>query len=66
MTLHKLKGDRLMTFDDITFVEFDRNSNFVYNDILPDVVVRLRNQKNYSHCLMDFVRDGIVDSLMEQ
>jgi len=55
-----------MTFDDITFVEFDRNSNFVYNDILPDVVVRLRNQKNYSHCLMDFVRDGIVDSLMEQ
>jgi len=66
MTLHKLKGDRLMRFDDIAFVEFDRNSNFVYNDILPDVVVRLRNQKNCSHCLMDFVRDEIVDSLMEQ
>ena len=37
-----------MTFDDIAFVEFDRNSNFVYNDILPDVVVRLRNQRNCS------------------
>ena len=53
-------------FDDVAFVEFDRNSNFVHDDILPDVVARLRNQGNCSPCRMNFVRDGIVDSLMEQ
>jgi hypothetical protein len=38
MTLHKLEENRL------TFVEFDRNSNFILVDILPDVVARLQNQ----------------------
>ena len=52
--------------DDVAFAEFDRNPNFVPDDILPDIVVRLRNQGNCSPCRMNFVRDGIVDSLMEQ
>jgi hypothetical protein len=52
--------------DDVAFAEFDRNPNFVPDDILPDVVAGLRNQKNCSPCRMNFVRDGIVDSLMEQ
>jgi len=52
--------------DDVAFVEFDRNLNFVPDDILPGVVARLRNQENYSPCRMDFVSDEIVDSLMEQ
>ena len=62
MTLHKL--DRLS--DGITFVEFDCNPNFVHDYILPDVVARLRNQKNYSPCRIYFIRDRIVDSLIKQ
>jgi len=52
--------------DDVAFAEFNRNPNFVPDDILPDVVARLRNQGNCSPCQMNFVCDGIVDSLMEQ
>jgi hypothetical protein len=29
--------------DDVAFAEFDHNPNFVPDDILPDVVARLRN-----------------------
>jgi hypothetical protein len=50
----------------VTFAEFDHNLNSVPDYILPDVVARLRNQENYSLCRMYFIRDGIVDSLMEQ
>jgi hypothetical protein len=57
---------RRRSLDDIAFAEFDRNPNFVLDDILPDVVVRLRNQENCSLCQMNFIRDEIVDSLMEQ
>ena len=57
---------RRRSLDDIAFAEFDRNLNFVLDDILPDVVVRLRNQENCSLCQMNFIRDEIVDSLMEQ
>ena len=42
MTMHKL--DR----DDVAFIEFDRNFNFIPDYILPDVVVYLRNQENRS------------------
>ena len=52
--------------DGVTFAEFDRNLNFVPDDILPDFVARSKNHENCSHCRMNFVRDGIVDSLMEQ
>jgi len=57
---------RRRSLDDITFAEFDRNLNFIPDDILPDVVMRLRNQENCNPCQMDFIRDEIVDSLMEQ
>jgi len=59
MTLHKL--DR----DDVAFIEFDRNFNFIPYYILPDVVAYLRNKKNCSPCRMYFLRDGIVNSLIE-
>ena len=49
--------------DDVTFVEFDRNSNFVYDDILLDFVARLINCSPYR---MNFIRDEIVDKLMKQ
>jgi hypothetical protein len=52
--------------DDVAFVEFDRNLNFVPDYILSDVVACLRNQRNYSPYRMYFIRDGIVDILMEQ
>ena len=52
--------------DDVAFVEFDFNFNFVSDDILPDFVARLKNHKNYSPYQMNFIRDEIIDKLMEQ
>jgi len=57
---------RKRSVDDVAFIKFDHNFNFVPDDILPDVVTRLRNQENCSPCRMDFLRNEIVDSLMEQ
>ena len=51
--------------DDVASVEFDRNSNFVSDDILPDFVARLKNHENYSYYRMNFIRDEIVDKLMK-
>jgi hypothetical protein len=59
--LYFIRKIRRRSLDDVAFAEFDRNPNFV-----PDVVARLRNQENCSPCRMDFVRDEIVDSLVEQ
>ena len=44
------------------FVEYDRNPNFVPEDILSDVVYRLNSQKMYTHSCIDLVRDGIASS----
>jgi len=52
--------------DDVVFTEFDRNPSFVPNDILPDFVACSKNHEKYSPCQMNFVRDRIVDSLIEQ
>jgi hypothetical protein len=57
---------RKRSLDDAVFAEFDRNSNFIIDDILLDVVARLRNHGKYSLYLIDFVRDEIIYSLMEQ
>jgi hypothetical protein len=64
MTLHNYIRRR--SHDDIAFAEFDRNPNFVPDDILPDVIAHSRSHGNYSPCRMDFVHDGIANSLMEQ
>jgi len=56
MILHKLDEDRLI----------DHNPNFVLDYILPDVIAHLRNQGNCSPYQMYFIRDRIVDSLIEQ
>jgi hypothetical protein len=61
-----IRKTRRRSLDDVAFAEFDRNPNFVLDDILPDVVARLRNHGKYSPCLIDFVRDEIAHSLMEQ
>ncbi|KAG5233162.1 protein ALP [Salix suchowensis] len=52
--------------DDITFAEYDRNPNFVPEDILPDVVPRSNSQRSQTRSRMDLVRDGIASSLMRE
>jgi hypothetical protein len=64
MTLHNYIRRR--SHDDVAFVEFDRNPSFVPDDILPDIVARLGSHGNYSPCQMDFIRNEIANSLMEQ
>ena len=46
-------------------MEFDRNFNFVSDDILPDFIAHSKNQENYSSYHMNFIRDEIVDKLIE-
>jgi len=46
-------------------VEFNRNSNFISNDILLDFVARSKNHGNYSLYQMNFIRDEIVDKLIK-
>ena len=46
-------------------MEFDRTFNSVSDDILPDFVARSKNHGNYSSYQMNFIRDEIVDNLME-
>jgi len=61
-----IKKIRSRSFNDVAFIKFDPNLNFVLDDILPDVVARLRNYEKYSPCWIDFVRYEIAHSLMEQ
>jgi len=57
---------RRRSHDDIAFSKFNCNLNFFPNDILHDVVAHPGNHGTYSPCRMNFVCDGIADSLMEQ
>ena len=52
--------------DDVAFVKFNRNFNFVNNDILPDIVAYLENHENYNPYRMNFICNEIIDNLMEQ
>jgi hypothetical protein len=64
MALHNYIRRR--SHDDVVFAEFDCNLNFVLDDILPDIVARSGSHENCSPCWMEFVLDGIADSLMKQ
>jgi hypothetical protein len=64
MALHNYIRRRL--HDDIGYAEFDCNSNFIHDDILPDVVTRSGSYGISRPGQMNFVRDGIADSVMEQ
>jgi hypothetical protein len=50
----------------VIFAEFDHNFNFVSDNVLPNFVACSKNHENCSPCPMNFVRDGIVNSLMKQ
>jgi len=47
-------------------VEFNLNSNFISDDILPDFFARSKNHENCSSSRTNFIRDEIVDKLIEQ
>jgi len=63
-----IKKIRSRSLDDVAFAEFNLNLNLnvVLDDILPDVVARLKNHKKYSSCWIDFLRYEIAHNLMEQ
>jgi hypothetical protein len=46
MTLHNYI--RRKFHDDIIFIEFNRNPNFIYDDILPDIITRSRSYEKHS------------------
>jgi len=56
---------RIRSHDDITFAEFDRNHNFISDDILPNIIARSKSHENCSPCRMNFIRNGITNSLMK-
>jgi len=64
MTLHNYIWRR--SYNGVAFVEFDRNLNFIPDDILHDVVARSGNHENCNPCWIDFMRDKIEHSLMQQ
>jgi len=47
-------------------LEGDRNFNFISDDILPDFIAHSKNYGNCSSYRMNFIRNEIVDKLMEQ
>jgi hypothetical protein len=52
--------------DDAVFSEYNRNSNLISDDFLPDIIPRLTVQGSLRPSRMDFVCDGIANNLMEQ
>jgi hypothetical protein len=51
--------------DDV-FSEYDRNPNFISDELLPDIVPRSAFQKSQRPSRMDFIRDEIANSLKGQ
>jgi hypothetical protein len=49
--------------EDVAFTEYDRNLHFIPDDFLADVS-RSQSQGNHRPSQMNYVRDGIADSLM--
>ena len=62
MTLHNYI--RRKSQEDVAFTEYDRNPHFIPDDFLADVVSRSQSQGNHRPSQMNYVRDGIADSLM--
>ena len=62
LTLHNYI--RRKSQEDVAFTEYDRNPHFIPDDFLADVVSRSQSQGNHRPSQMNYVRDGIADSLM--
>jgi hypothetical protein len=50
----------------VIFADFNRNFNFISDDILPDFIARSKNYGNCNSYLMNFIRNRIVNSLIKQ
>ena len=50
--------------EDFAFTEYNRNPNFIPDNILTDVFPCLQSQGNQRSSQMNYVRNGIADSLM--
>jgi hypothetical protein len=48
------------------FSEYDHNPNLIPDDFLPDIVPRSTVQGSQRHSRINFIRDEIAYSLMEQ
>ena len=62
MALHNYIRRRSQT--DATFVEYDRNPDYIPDELLPDVVACETSHSSRRNSRMDIVREGIADSLM--
>jgi hypothetical protein len=51
---------------DVAFNKFDSHPDFVPPDIFPDVVPQSQRTGHQSASRMDYIRDGIANSLMGQ
>ena len=61
MTLHNYIRRR--SRNDAVFVEYDRNPDYIPDELLPDVACET-SQSSRRNSRMDIVREGIADSLM--
>jgi len=64
MTLHNYIKRKSQ--DDAVFSEYDHNPNLIPDDFLPDIVPRSTVQGSQRHSRINFIRDEIAYSLMEQ
>jgi hypothetical protein len=55
---------RMKSQENVAFTEYGRNPNFIPDDFLPNVVPRSQNQGIQKPSQMDYVRDGIKNSLI--
>ena len=64
MALHN--NIRKRSKDDAVFSKYDRNPNLIPDDFLPDIVQASAIQDSYRPSCMNFICDGIANSLMKQ
>ena len=62
MTLHNYI--RRKSQDDVVFVEYDRNPDYIPDDFLPNIVACENSLSLQTSSCMDIVRDDIANSLM--
>ena len=57
---------RRRSHDDVTFVEFNCNFNFIPSKILPDVIAHSRSHGTSRPSCMDFILNEIINNIIEQ
>ena len=52
--------------DDVVFIKYDLNSNFILDKVLPNIVARVDSQGLQGPSPMNFIHDGIINGLIGQ